>query len=126
MPFSVTGRLDDYTMNQYDLRPNQRRFSLTYSTEAGWDDPESPLLEIIKELYVDTALVENVDRYPPIPRHVAPTLGVGFDDEEVRAVRVRSTVQHFLPWIVDDMQKVKWEIEPEISESDRIDPLVVY
>ena len=42
----------------------------------------------------------------------------------VPAVWVRSTVQHFLPWIVDDMQKVKWETEPEIGESGRIDPLL--
>jgi len=126
MPFSVTGCLKNSIVYDYGLLPNQREFSLMYSTETGWDNPESPVLEIIKELCVDTPLVENVDRYPPIPRHVAPTLGVGFDDEEVRAVWVRSTVQHFLRWIVDDIQKVKWEIEPETGESNRIDPLLDY
>jgi len=126
MPFSVTGRLKDSIMFDYDLRPNQRRFSLTYSTEAGWNDNESPVLEIINELSVGTPLVENVGLIPAEPNYLAPTLGVGFDDEEVPALWVRSTVQHFLRWVVDDIKKVKWEVEPEIGESDRIDPLVVY
>ncbi len=100
MPFSVTGCLKNSIVYDYGLLPNQREFSLMYSTETGWDNPESPVLEIIKELCVDTPLVENVDRYPPTPRHVTPTLGIGFDDEQVRAVWVRSTVEYFCPHLL--------------------------
>ncbi len=37
MPFTVSGRVTDYALNRHDIPKRDRRFSLSYSQDAGWD-----------------------------------------------------------------------------------------
>ena len=48
MPFIVSGRVTDYALAKHDIPKRDRRFSLSYSQEAGWDDPDSTVLAAMR------------------------------------------------------------------------------
>jgi hypothetical protein len=117
MPFTVSGRLNEFTAGNYALRPAQRRFSLSFSQEAGWDQPDSIVLTAMRALAED---VTSVIHYP-IPQHTGRITPV-FEDAPGETW-VTSTVGAFIWMVADD---VKWEMTDPIGESYVFDPLVVY
>ena len=117
MPFIVSGRVTDYALAKHDIPKRDRRFSLSYSQEAGWDDPDSLVLAALRALAED---VTSVIHYP-IPQHTGRITPV-FEDAPGETWVV-STVGAFI-WMVAD--GVKWEMTDPIGESDAFAPLVVY
>ena len=73
MPIEITGRLDTTQRRLRRLRPRERRFSLTYSQEAGWDEPDAVFLEAIREEAEEITEVPNV-AVPSEPAMLAPTV----------------------------------------------------
>jgi len=117
MPFTVSGRVTDYALARHDIPKRDRRFSLSYSQDAGWDNPDSPVLHAMRAEATPLTSVEHT----PIPQHsrrIPPT----FEDAPAESW-VRSTVAA-VAWTI--AEKIKWEITNPIGESDVDDPLVVF
>ena len=117
MPFIVSGRVTDYALTRHDIPKRDRRFSLSYSQEAGWDDPASLVLAALR---AEATILVSVE-HTPIPQHsrrIPPT----FEDAAAESW-VRSTVDAVVPFIAE---KIKWEVTSPIGESDVEDPLVVF
>jgi len=117
MPFIVSGRVTDYALNRHDIPKRDRRFSLSYSQEAGWDDPDSLVLAAMRAEATALTSVEHT----PIPQHsrrIAPT----FEDAAAESW-VRSTVDAVV-WAI--AEKIQWEVTKPLGESDVEDALVVY
>jgi|TARA_Y100000031_G_C8177231_1_gene364707 5-methylcytosine-specific restriction endonuclease McrA len=57
MPFTVSGRVTDYALNRHDIPKRDRRFSLSYSQDAGWDDPDSLVLAALR---AEAATLDNL------------------------------------------------------------------
>jgi len=117
MPFIVSGRVTDYALNRHDIPKRDRRFSLSYSQEAGWDDPESLVLAAMR---AEAAPLSSV-LHTPIPQTVGRIAPV-FEDAPAESW-VRSTVDA-VAWTI--AENIKWEITNPIGESDVEDPLVVF
>ena len=73
MPIEITGRLDTDRLHLRRLRPRDRRFTLTYSEEAGWNEPDAVFLNAIREEADEVAEVPNV-AVPSEPAMLAPTV----------------------------------------------------
>ena len=73
MPIEITGRLDPTKQRLHRLHPRERRFSLTYSEEAGWDEPDAVFLNAIREEAEEVTEVPNV-AVPSEPAMLAPTV----------------------------------------------------
>ena len=117
MPFIVSGRVTDYALNRHDIPKRDRRFSLSYSQEAGWDNPDSTVLAALR---AEAAVLTSVE-HTPIPQHtrrIPPT----FEDAPAESW-VRSTVDA-VAWTIAEI--TKWEITNPLGESDVDDPLVVF
>ena len=117
MPFTVSGRVTDYALGRHDIPKRDRRFSLSFSQDAGWDDPDSLVLAALR---AEAAILVSVE-HTPIPQHtrrIAPT----FEDAPAESW-VRSTVGAVVPFIAE---KVRWEVTNPIGESDVDDPSVVF
>ncbi len=117
MPFIVSGRVTDYALNRHDIPKRDRRFSLSFSQEAGWDDPDSLVLAAMRAEATALTSVEHT----PIPQHsrrIPPT----FEDAPAESW-VRSTVAAVVPFVAE---KIQWEVTKPLGESDVEDALVVY
>ena len=117
MPFTVSGRVTDYALNRHDIPKRDRRFSLSFSQEAGWDDPDSLVLAAMRAEATALTSVEHT----PIPQHsrrIPPT----FEDAPAESW-VRSTVAAVVPFVAE---KIQWEVTKPLGESDVEDALVVY
>ena len=117
MPFIVSGRVTDYALNRHDIPKRDRRFSLSFSQEAGWDDPDSLVLAAMRAEATALTSVEHT----PIPQHsrrIPPT----FEDTPAESW-VRSTVAAVVPFVAE---KIQWEVTKPLGESDVEDALVVY
>ena len=117
MPFIVSGRVTDYALNRHDIPKRHRRFSLSYSQDAGWDDPDSLVLAALR---AEAATLTSV-QHTPIPQtvgRIAPT----FEDAPAESW-VRSTVAAVVPFVAE---KIQWEVTKPLGESDVEDALVVY
>ena len=117
MPFTVSGRVTDYALARHDIPKRDRRFSLSYSQDAGWDNPDSSVLHAMRAEATALTSVEHT----PIPQHsrrIPPT----FEDAPAES-GVRSTVVAVV-WTI--AEKIKWEITNPSGESDVDDPLVVF
>jgi hypothetical protein len=117
MPFTVSGRVTDYALTRHDIPKRDRHFSLSYSQDAGWDDPDSLVLAALR---AEAATLTSVE-HTPIPQHqgrIPPT----FEDAPAESW-VRSTVVAVV-WAI--AEKIKWEVTNPIGESDVDDPLVVF
>ena len=117
MPFIVSGRVTDYALNRHDIPKRDRRFSLSYSQDAGWDDPDSLVLAAMRAEATALTSVEHT----PIPQHsrrIPPT----FEDAPAESW-VRSTVAAVVPFVAE---KIQWEVTKPLGESDVEDALVVY
>ena len=117
MPFIVSGRVTDYALAKHDIPKRDRRFSLSFSQEAGWDDPDSLVLAALR---AEAATLSSV-LHTPIPQTVGRIAPV-FEDAPGESW-VRSTVAAFVPFIAE---KIKWEITNPLGQSDVEDPLVVF
>ena len=117
MPFIVSGRVTDYALAKHDIPKRDRRFSLSYSQEAGWDDPDSTILVAMR---AEAAPLSSV-QHTPIPQtvgRIAPT----FEDAPAESW-VRSTVDA-VAWTI--AENIKWEVTNPLGESNVEDPLVVF
>ena len=117
MPFIVSGRVTDYALNRHDIPKRDRRFSLSYSQDAGWNDPDSTVLAAMRAEATALTSVEHT----PIPQHsrrIPPT----FEDAPAESW-VRSTVDAVV-WAI--AEKIQWEVTKPLGESDVEDALVVY
>ena len=117
MPFTVSGRVTDYALARHDIPKRDRRFSLSYSQEAGWDDPDSLVLAALRAEATPLSSVQHT----PIPQtvgRIAPT----FEDAPGESW-IRSTVDA-VAWTIAEI--TKWEITNPLGESDVDDPLIVF
>jgi hypothetical protein len=117
MPFTVSGRLTDYALTTYDIPKRDRRFSLSYSQEAGWDDPESLILAAMQ---TEAAILTTVE-HTPIPQQQAripPTFGDAPGESWVR-----STVAAVIPFIAEN---TRWDVLNPIDELTVENPEIVF
>lgn len=116
MPFIVSGRVTDYALAKHDIPKRDRRFSLSYSQEAGWDDPDSLVLAAMR---AEAAVLTSVE-HAPIPqqtRRIPPT----FEDAPAESW-VSSTVAAVVGFVAD-----KWSAEvTDPLAVEPFDPTVVY
>jgi len=117
MPFTVSGRVTDYALTRHDIPKRDRRFSLSYSQEAGWDDPDSLVLAALR---AEAATLSSV-QHTPIPQTVGRIAPV-FEDAPGESW-VRSTVDA-VAWTI--AENIKWEITNPLGQSDVDDPLIVF
>ena len=119
MPFTVSGRLTNYALTTHAIPPRHRQFSLSYSAEAGWDDPDSPALGAMRSEALD---LDTIVHYP-LPQNESRIEPI-FEDapgETWVASTVSATV-----WMI--ATKIKWESTPPLDEmlDEETDPLVEF
>ena len=116
MPFIVSGRVTDYALAKHDIPKRDRRFSLSYSQEAGWDDPDSLVLIAMQTEAEELTTVLHT----PIPQQksrIPPT----FNDAPAESW-VRSTIAAVV-WLIAD----KWSAEvTEPLDDASYDPAAIY
>ena len=117
MPFTISGRVTDYALTKHDIPKRDRRFSLAYSQDAGWDDPDSLVLAAMR---TEAAIFTSVE-HTPIPQHqrrIPPTFGDAPGESWVR-----STIAAVVPFMAE---KIRWDITDPIGEVTVEDPQVVF
>jgi len=117
MPFIVSGRVTDYALAKHDISKRDRRFSLSYSQEAGWDDPDSPIL-VALQTEADGVEFINHEPIPQAQGAIPPT----FHDAPAETW-VASTVAAFV-WTI--AENVKWETTGPLGTPEVDDPLIVF
>jgi len=117
MPFVVSGRVSDAAVAKHTIPAGHRRFSLAFSQEAGWDDPESPVLAALRSEASSLGLVYH-NPIPQPTRRIVPV----FDDAPGESW-VMSSVAAVL-WTITD--SVKWEVTEPVGTPAVEDPTVVY
>ena len=117
MPFTISGRVTDYALTKPDIPKRDRRFSLAYSQDAGWDDPDSLVLAA---MHTEADGIETISHYP-VPQAqgaIPPT----FHDAPAETW-VASTVAAFV-WVIADA--VKWEMTEPVGAPSVADPRIVF
>jgi hypothetical protein len=119
MPFTVSGRLTNYALTKHAIPPRHRQFSLSYSAEAGWDDPDSPALGAMR---AETLDMDTIIHYP-LPQNQSRIEPI-FEDAPGESW-VMSTVSATV-WLV--AERIKWESTAPLDEmlDEEADPLVEF
>ena len=117
MPFTVSGRVTDYALAKHDIPKRDRRFSLSYSQEAGWDDPDSTIL-VALQTEADGVEFINHEPIPQAQGAIPPT----FHDAPAETW-VASSVAAFV-WTI--AENVKWETTEPLGAPVVADPRIEF
>ena len=111
MPIEVQGRIKPRFKGRHDLRARDMRFSLTYSEDKGWDEPDSPFLRVLRGEIAEAEEGESLQVFnmavPSEPALFDPT--VDSDNQ----LQVMSTLVALAPTVTT---KFKWSATQPIGE----------